>query len=126
MLLAEQGKTDKEIAKTIGCSINCVANLRKRFATNGFERALYDAPRSGAPTKFSEKQLAAVVALANEPPPNGVKNWTLDKLCKAAVSRGIVSSISIGKMHQLLKLNGKDENQVTSERAEFSGQNQNQ
>ena len=103
LLMAESGYTDKEISSAVKCSIVCVANLRKRFAESGFERALYDAPRSGAPQRFTQQQLDSIVDMANGDPPIGFDRWTLELICVESAKRGIVDSISIGRVYKLMK-----------------------
>ncbi len=105
LLRADEGLSDVQIAADVNCSINCVANLRKRFVTEGIERAIYDAHRSGAPNKFTNEQLIAIKELASSEPPADRTSWTLQLLRKEAVARGIVKSISIGRMHALIKDN---------------------
>lgn len=103
LLQADSGLSDLQIASEVSCSINCVANLRKRFVTEGIDRAIYDAHRSGAPNKFTKAQLVAIRDLAKSEPPAGRSTWTLQLLRNEAVARGIVKSISIGRMHALIK-----------------------
>ena len=108
LLKAEQGLPNSAIAEHVRCALTSVANVRRRFAEGGLETALYDAPRPGAPAKFSEEQVRALAELAASPPPDARKRWTISLLCAAAVERGIVGSISVGSMHSLLKANGVD------------------
>ena len=105
LLRADAGFSDVQVAAHVNCSINCVANLRKRYVTEGIERAIYDAHRSGAPNKFTSEQLIAIKELATSKPPADRNSWTLQLLRKEAVARGIVKSISIGRMHALIKDN---------------------
>ena len=105
LLRADEGFSDVQVAAQMNCSINCVANLRKRYVTEGIERAIYDAHRSGAPNKFTSEQLTAIKELATSKPPADRNSWTLQLLRKEAVARGIVKSISIGRMHALIKDN---------------------
>jgi len=55
LLIAEQNKEDKDIAKTIGVTIQTVSNIRKRFFHEGLESALSERPRPGAPLKLDDK-----------------------------------------------------------------------
>lgn len=103
LLLAERGQSDRSIAEELGCSDRCVADLRARFASGGVRRALYDAPRSGAPRKFSEEQLSRIVKMTADPPPEGHKRWTIRLICATAVERGIVDTISAGYVAKLLE-----------------------
>ena len=106
LLESDQGKTDREVALLAGCSTGCVADMRRRFADGGMHRALYDAARSGAPRKFSDDQLRRIVNMRKGPPPEGKDRWTLEEVCRQAVARGIVTKISIGRVHQLMNEHG--------------------
>lgn len=60
-------------------------------------KVLADDDRSGAPPKFKPEQLAAIIALACEPPRDSglpVSHWTPPELAREAIKRGIVESIS--------------------------------
>lgn len=103
LLEAEKGKTDREISEVVGCSTQCVANLRKRYNDGGFDATLYDAPRSGKPRTFSEEQMMAMVHMSAETPPAGHQRWTLNLLCEEASRRKIVEKISISSMYNFLK-----------------------
>jgi len=94
LLKSAEGFTDEEIAEHVGCSDRTVRSVRKRFCTEGVDRALYDAPRSGAPATFTPRQQQQVVALACTDPPEGRARWTLQLLCEHAVQRGFVTSLS--------------------------------
>ena len=94
LLKSDEGFTDEEIAEHVGCSDRTVRSVRKRFCTEGVDRALYDAPRSGAPPTFTPRQQQQVVALACTDPPEGRARWTLELLCEHAVKRGFVTSLS--------------------------------
>ena len=94
LLKSDEGFTDEEIVEHVGCSDRMVRRVRKRFCTAGVERALYDAPRSGAPAAFTARQRQQVVALACSEPPEGRVRWTLQLLCRYAAKQGIVASVS--------------------------------
>jgi transposase len=103
LLKSDQGFTDEEIVEHVGCSERTIRRIRKRFATEGFERALFDAPRSGAPATFTARQRQQVVALACSEPPEGRVRWTLQLLCRHAVKRNIVKSVGKSEVALWLK-----------------------
>lgn len=94
LLKSDDGLTDEEIAEHVGRTTRCVAEVRKRFCQGGLQRALYDAPRSGGPPKFTHRQQQHVIAMACTEPPEGHARWTLELLCEHAVAAGIVPSLS--------------------------------
>jgi len=103
LLKSDEGFTDEEIAEHVDCSDRTVRSVRKRFCTEGLDRALYDAPRSGAPPTFTPRQQQRVVALACTDPPEGRTRWTLELLCEHAIKQGFVTSVSKSEVALWLK-----------------------
>jgi transposase len=94
LLKADEGLTDEEINEHTGVSTRTVRAIRRRYCREGLERALHDAPRSGKPPAFTERQQKQVIALACSDPPEGRARWTLTLLAETAAERGIVKSLS--------------------------------
>ena len=103
LLKSDEGCTDGEIAEQVGCSDRTVRTLRKQFCVGGVEQAIYDAPRSGRPETFTERQRQQVVALACTDPPEGRQRWTLELLCEQAVKQGVVESVGKSEVALWLK-----------------------
>jgi len=51
LLLADEQRTDEEIAELLNVSMGTVFRIRKRYCQEGLETALHDRPRSGDPLK---------------------------------------------------------------------------
>jgi transposase len=94
LLKADSGLKDAEIATHLDCTTVHVAIVRQRYCTNGLERALFDAPRSGKPPTFTGTHEALIVALACTEAPEGRARWTMQLLAERAVDDGIVQQIS--------------------------------
>lgn len=116
VLKAAQGLSNRQIARDLGRDRATVQLWRDRWAAaqealeaarlEGYSekqmeslisQILADAPRPGAPDKFTPEQRAAIIALSCEPPPASdrpVTHWTPRELADEAVRRGIVPSIS--------------------------------
>lgn len=103
LLKSDEGLTDEEIIEQVGCGERMVRNVRRRFSTEGLERSLFDAPRSGRPPDFTPRQRQQVVALACTAPPEGHCRWTLELLCQHAAERGFVQSVSKSEVALWLK-----------------------
>jgi len=74
LLLAADGVSNTEIARTVGVSRQTVVSLRSQYGRRGLN-ALVDMPRSGRPSTVDEA--AVVVATLNPPPPElGVTHWS--------------------------------------------------
>ena len=82
LLLANQGKGDTEIAKTLDVGRSTAFRIRNRYLEEGLQSALVDKPRTGQPEKYSEKQKAEIIAQACTQPPEGRKRWSLVLLCE--------------------------------------------
>ena len=80
-----------------------VYNVRKRFACEGLDSALYDKPRPGQPPKITGDVEAKLVVLACSDPPEGRVRWTLQLLADKLVELNLVESISAVAIHKRLK-----------------------
>ena len=80
LLKSDSGMIDEDIAEHVGASHRAVVDVRTRCALHGVERALYDAPRSGKPVTFKEREKAKIIALACTDAPKGQARWTLNLL----------------------------------------------
>ena len=99
LLNSDAGKTDGDIADTLAVSTRTIERVRIRYGTEGIERALYDAPRSGKPPTITDKVEARLVAIACSSPPEGTIHWTLDLLQEKMIKDGIVDSIGRSAIH---------------------------
>lgn len=123
-----QSSNIRAIAKKLGITRNAVYKWKKRWLT-GFARLkrmeergvkdnklleaieliLKDAPRSGAPAKFTPEQIVAIIATACEHPENSerpVSHWTLREIADEVIKRGIVETISPASIWLFLKRSG--------------------
>jgi transposase len=103
LLRCDTGDTDAEIADELGITTNTVANVRKRFAVEGFEAALTEKPRSGGPAKLDGKAEAVVIALACSPTSDGRATWTARMLANKLIELEIVESVSEDTVLRVLK-----------------------
>lgn len=80
--LASQGKTIPQITAELGCAPNVVRKWFKRFEAQGLA-GLEDAPRSGAPSRYTAENKARVLAAALTPPGDlglAYSSWTFERL----------------------------------------------
>ena len=117
--------TNRKISDQVGLHVNQVGKWRRRFLENQerlnaisiekpheLESELFsvlgDAPRSGAPTKFTADQHALIVMIAcQNPSDHGIEasNWSLPKLKKTIIDNGVVTSISEASINRILNEN---------------------
>jgi transposase len=105
LLLANQGKGDTEIAKTLGVGRSTALRLRKRYLEEGLQSALVDKPRSGQPEKYSQKHVAEIIALACTQSPEGRKRWSLALLCEELKKKEGFETINKETIRLILKKN---------------------
>ncbi len=103
LLLAHEGHTDKSIADELGVSISTVQRTRRRFAEDGLEHALREAPRTGPKRKLDEKQEAYLIALAAMEPPQDRERWTARLLAKKLAESGVAQRVSENTVRRTLK-----------------------
>lgn len=128
LLMAASGMNNKTIARQTGWNRNTVKLWRMRFAAAApqlndiennqshklkakIESVLSDEPRSGAPSTFTDEQVAHILTLACQSPEElglPFSHWTPGALAREAVSRGIVSSISVRQVGRFLKRYGSE------------------
>jgi transposase len=124
ILLAFDGLLNEDIAGQIGLGRFQVGRWRRRWARawsglidlecretkadlrRAIEAILTDAPRPGAPGKFTPEQVTRILAVACEPPAKSgrpITHWTAHELADEVVKRGIVTSISTTQVGRYLR-----------------------
>jgi len=103
LLLADEGKKDKEIAERVEVSVGTVERIRKRYSQEGLEGAVNEKPRSGRPIGINAQTRAKVTALACTKAPEGRSKWTLRLLADKVVELEYIDSISYQSVRNILK-----------------------
>ena len=103
LLLADEGKTDGEIATALHTGTATVQRTRQRFVEGNLEGALNERPRPGGQKKLDEKGEAILETLAHSKPPEGRKRWTLQLLADRLVQLKVVDSISYETVRREVK-----------------------
>ena len=103
LLLADQGKTDREISDALNVCLATIFNIRRRYHQKGLERAINEGARSGQPPKFKGKSMAKITAIACSKPPSGHAKWSLRLLADRVIELDIVESISHVSVRNILK-----------------------
>jgi len=106
LLLADEGKSDREIAEVLHTGSATVQRTRKRFVEENLAGALNEKKRPGQPKKLDEKGEAILEVVAQSKPPAGRKRWTLELVADRLVELKVVDSISYETVRQELKKNG--------------------
>ncbi|GAC1529267.1 MAG: hypothetical protein NVS2B16_36670 [Chloroflexota bacterium] len=114
VLAAGDGLNNLQIARELGVDDETPGHWRGRWLEFrdvpleevSVAKRLADAPKCGAPPKFSPEQVCQIVALACENPADSnrpISQWSQRELADEVVRRGIVESISPRHAGRLLK-----------------------
>ncbi len=108
LLLADEGKKDRDIVESLHTSVPTVQRMRKRFVEGGLDGALNERPRPGGRIrkKLDEKGIAILETLARSEPPEGRKRWTMQLLADRLVELKVVDGISDETVRKELKKRG--------------------
>ena len=96
-------RKDDEVAQAVMVHKQTVLNIRKHYAKEGLESALYEKPRPGQAPKITGEVEAQLTVLACSNPPEGHAKWTLRLLADKLVELELVDSISTVAVHKHLK-----------------------
>lgn len=93
ILECAEGRSNTEVAERLKTTGKTVGSWRKRFVEARVD-ALYDEPRAGAPRKYSDEAVEAVVVKTLETMPKGRTHWSTRKMAKnAGLSHSTVGRI---------------------------------
>jgi len=105
VLLAVAGWTNPKIAARVGVCVDTVRKWRHRWWVQPGTASLSDAKRSGRPPSFTPVQVAAVKALACQPPEASglpLSRWSCTDLAAQVVVDGIAASVSTSTVRRWL------------------------
>jgi len=103
LLKADEGLTDQQIMAALNVSRPCVERIRKRFVSDGIDRALNEDPRPGQKRKLDGRGEAVLIATACSDAPEGHEHWTLRLLAGQLVKLQVVDAISYETVRRTLK-----------------------
>lgn len=105
LLLADEGKSNREIAEALHIGTATVQRTRQKFVEGNLDAALHEKPRPGKEKTLDEKGLAVLETIAHSTPPAGRKRWTLALVAERLVELRVVEQISYETVRQELKKN---------------------
>lgn len=98
-------QSDVQVAETLGCHKNTVANVRRRFVEQGLEAAI-ERKKQEQPSRqrvLDGEGEAKLLSIACSQPPEGRARWTLQMLADELVALKCVDSISDQTVRRTLK-----------------------
>lgn len=103
LLLADEGNSHSLVAETCEITEVTMSRLARRFSEGRLPKALYDAPRPGAVSKFSTDDEARITAIACSEAPDGRSRWTLRLLAAKVVELEFTDKVALGTIQAVLK-----------------------
>jgi hypothetical protein len=92
-----------EIVELLDVDPSLIPITLNNFLEFGLKRTIEDAPRTGRPINFDDRDKANIIALVCSEPPAGYARWTLDLIQEECLKRDIVDSISKSKIQVILQ-----------------------
>jgi transposase len=99
ILLAADGKENRDIAKDLDIGADTVGRWRRRFADKRIAGIEKDLPRGGMTPKKRQRVESAIIKKATREKPSNATHWSTRSLAKAL---GVTQSMA----HRVLKANG--------------------
>jgi transposase len=103
LLLADAGKTDREIATILQTSVPTVLRTRRKFVNGGPELALNERSRAGRFPKIDDKVETILTTIAQSQPPQGRRCWTVQLITDRLVALTHLDSLSDETVRLVLK-----------------------
>jgi transposase len=103
LLKADEGLTDQQVMAALNVSRPCVERVRKRFVSDGMDRALNEDARPGQKRKLDGRAEATLIATACSDAPDGHAHWSLRLLAGKLVELQVVDAISHETVRRTLK-----------------------
>jgi transposase len=93
MLMAAEGRSNREIGILVDLHYNQVGIWRQRYSEFGLV-GLDDEERSGRPVVYGHDDVLLLVKLVTEPPPDSATRWSMEALATAMADHGVPISAS--------------------------------
>ena len=106
LLLADEGRKERDLTEILGVSRGTVYNVRKKYQLKAYAHILdllHDEPRSGRPVVLDSRVEAKVAMIACSAPPAGCGRWTLRLIADKLVKLEVTDAISHESVRRVLK-----------------------
>lgn len=92
-----------EIVELLDVDPSLIPITLSNYLEFGLKITIEDAPRTGRPINFDDRDKSNIIALVCCEPPEGYARWTLDLIKEESINKGIVDSISNSKIRIILQ-----------------------
>lgn len=82
LLLADHGRSNTDIGRILGVTLDTVWRVKKRSEEEGAEAAIGERERPGQPKKYDTTVETELTAIACSDAPEGAKRWTIELLAQ--------------------------------------------
>ena len=97
------GLGTSDIVELLDVDPSLVPITLNNYLEFGLEITIEDAPRTGRPIEFDDRDKTKIIAMVCTGPPEGYARWTLELIQGESIKRGIVESISKSKIQVILE-----------------------
>lgn len=99
------GKSDLEIVSALDCGVRTVERIRKKFVTEGLEKAICTKRQPPRPDKVKikgdvEKQM---IEIAKSPPPAGRSHWGIQMIADQLIALSCIETVGKETVRLALK-----------------------
>lgn len=99
------GKSDLEIVSCLECGVRTVERIRKKFVTQGLEKAICTKPHPPRPDKVKikgdvEKQM---IEIAKSAPPEGRSHWCVQMIADQMIALSCIETVGRETVRVALK-----------------------
>jgi len=103
LLLLDERWDVNEVSSIVKAHRQRIWRIKKRFLKEGLKATLEEKPRSGQPTKYTNKHEAEIIAQACTKAPKGRKRWTVRLLTKEIKKKKALRAINRESVRLVLK-----------------------
>lgn len=103
LLLLGEGKSRIQVQELVGVDLSHFYRIKKRYFEGGLNAALEELPRSGQPSKVTERLEAQITSIACSDSPEGTAQWTLQLINEKLVELNYIETISNESIRLVLK-----------------------
>jgi putative transposase len=103
LLKMDAGFSKSEIMLSLGIDSNHYHRIKSRYFLGGLENSLEEKPRTGQPSKITERLEAQITSISCSDAPEGRSSWTLSLINERLVELNYIEDLSNETIRKVLK-----------------------